>query len=193
MGGYRNGSGRPAKRLKHEVAKRLEMRYLVRNNYLTGYSKRLNWSVYGETTGNIMVTPRSDEIHLNYGIKTNEQFEDCSQTVCLIKEGCRFGGHRYWFVCPRCKSKRATLYFRRKHFACRVCQGISYEVQSGGYEDRICHNFHKLEETIINKSKWGTRSFKHLMEKMEMVSEQYNSVLESAIGRLMSTSGVVAT
>ena len=193
MGGYRNGCGRPAKRLKHESTKRIEMRYLVRNNYLSGFSKRLNWSFDGIKTGSIVVTPKGDEIHLNYGLRTDDQFEDCSQTVCLIKEGCRFGGYRYWFTCPKCDSKRATLYFRRKHFACRVCQGISYQVQSGGYEDRISHNFHKLEETIMDRSKWGTRSFKHLMEKMETVGKQYNSVLETAMCRLMDSSGVVAS
>jgi hypothetical protein len=176
--------------MKHEESKRIEMRYLVRNKYLTGYSKRLNWTFDGEVIGGIVVTPRGDEIRLEYGIRMGDQFEDCSQTVRSIKEGCRFGGYRYWFVCPKCDSKRATLYFRRKQFACRVCQGICYQVQSGGYEDRICHNFHKLEETIMDRSKWGTRSFKRLMEKMNTISEQYNSVLESAMGRLMTSSGI---
>ena len=193
MGGYRNGSGRPAMRMKHEESKRIEMRYLVRNKYLTGYSKRLNWTFDGEVIGGIVVTPRGDEIRLEYGIRMGDQFEECSQTVRLIKEGCRFGGYRYWFACPKCDSKRATLYFRRKQFACRVCQDIGYQVQSGVYEDRICHNFHKLEETIMDRSKWGTRSFKRLMEKMDTISEQYNSVLESAMGRLMDSSGVVTS
>ena len=169
------------------------MRYLVRNNYLTGYLKRLNWTMEGIQTGSILIIPKEDEIRLDYGIRNDDQFEDCSQTIRINKEECRFGGYRYWFQCPKCESKRATLYFRSKCFACRVCHDISYQVQFGGYEDRICHNFHKLEETIMNKSKWGTRSFKHLMEKMDTIGEQYNSVLESAMGRLMTSSAVSYT
>lgn len=193
MGGYRYGSGRPSRRLKHESAKRIEIRYLKKNGYLEGGGKRLSWQRNGEKTGSILVVPNETELLFKYSLKSGELSTDCSQTVGLRKETCRFGGYRCWLICPRCKSKRTTLYFRNRHFACRVCQDISYQVQSGGYEDRICHNFHKLEETICDRSKWGSRSFKDLMAKMEIVGAEYNKMIESAMSRLMATSGVVAT
>ena len=37
------------------------------------------------------------------------------------------------------------------------------------------------------------RSFKDLMAKMEIVGAEYNKMIESAMSRLMATSGVVAT
>jgi hypothetical protein len=44
----------------------------------------------------------------------------------------RFGGRRYWWLCPQCGRRCATLYGGPR-FLCRVCHNLTYETaQSGG-------------------------------------------------------------
>ena len=49
----------------------------------------------------------------------------------------RFGGRRYWWLCPECGRRCATLYGGRL-FLCRACQNLTYETaQSGDFQTTI--------------------------------------------------------
>ncbi|WP_392558744.1 hypothetical protein [Orbus mooreae] len=53
-------------------------------------------------------------------------------------------GSRYWFICPHCQTRRATLYFTNQQIACRQCFNLHYPSQSENKMDR-------LRRKVINK------------------------------------------
>ena len=48
------------------------------------------------------------------------------QVINFAKTACTFGGFRYWFLCPDCERRCATLYRKKNHFTCRVCHRLKY-------------------------------------------------------------------
>ena len=38
-----------------------------------------------------------------------------------------YGGRRYFFMCPRCRRRMRTLFFKGNSLACRVCHDLTYE------------------------------------------------------------------
>ena len=48
------------------------------------------------------------------------------QVICFAKTSCTFGGFRYWFLCPDCNRRCASLYKKKNHFTCRVCHRLKY-------------------------------------------------------------------
>lgn len=50
-------------------------------------------------------------------------------SISLTSSKTRFGGSRYWFLCPLCIKRRGVLYRRGPLVACRVCLGLGYRKQ----------------------------------------------------------------
>ena len=48
------------------------------------------------------------------------------QVIQFAKTACTFGGFRFWFRCPDCDRRCATLYRKKKHFTCRICHRFKY-------------------------------------------------------------------
>ncbi len=63
--------------------------------------------------------------------RSGEQ-EDFDYKIPLTTTFCRFGGKRYWFVCPwyrdgvYCGKRVGTLYKDGDYFACRHCHNLTY-------------------------------------------------------------------
>ena len=49
-----------------------------------------------------------------------------NQEIWLTTTNCNYGGKRYWFTCPRCSSRVATLFFFffDINFECIRCKGL---------------------------------------------------------------------
>jgi len=67
--------------------------------------------------------------------KTFNDIEGEKDIVCEIKletTPCRFGGLRYWFICPglECGRRVGVLYRKYGVFACRLCHQLSYASQN---------------------------------------------------------------
>lgn len=73
---------------------------------------------------------------------------DCQ--VSIVSTRPNFGGLRYWFVCPVCSRRCATLY-RLKHrngAACRVCLKLNYPSQHERALDRNLRRCSKLRQRL---------------------------------------------
>ncbi len=57
--------------------------------------------------------------------------------VDLIYTDQHLGGRRAWFRCPRCKRRRALLYWRDETLVCRTCHGLAYMSQRERREYRL--------------------------------------------------------
>ena len=64
---------------------------------------------------------------------------------------CRYGGHRFYFVCPvrRCRSE--VLYLVDGRWASRRAHGLTYATQSMGEFDRVRRRRRKLQARLHGK------------------------------------------
>jgi len=123
-----------------EAAKRIEMTYLRKSGYLCGWTSRtLSWNWRGEPSGSI--TAKIDiglygtEPHMELDYRTRVEGEDwrpVKYRVRLEATPCRFGGRRWWFICPNlgCGRRNLVLYQHWDRFVCRKCAGLRYNSQS---------------------------------------------------------------
>lgn len=51
-------------------------------------------------------------------------------TVPLTTTSPRYGGVRWWYVCPMCEGRKASLYVSGTSLCCRQCAGLHYASQS---------------------------------------------------------------
>lgn len=132
-----------------EGSKRVELSWLRKKNYLTGYSGgNINWSVYGEPTGNvnIQVDTSSDNPNIKFAYKVRkhgeEEWRDIDFSFRMESIPCRFGGRRWFFVCglyknnQYCGRRVRILYQTGDYFGCRKCADLTYESCNEGKRTR---------------------------------------------------------
>lgn len=182
-GGTRSGSGRPGHRLVAERAKRIDIRRWHKAGYLVEAKQfTWQWTCDGEVTGTIGVTAFSDSLRLNYSVGGR----DASQTISTRSTPCHYGGSRPWFACPVCNDRAAVLYLRAGRFACRHCQRVSYQSQSGSAMDRVCARYHRLDALVMApKPKWQRKATRQrLWDRYEVASEQFEGMLAMGLRAL---------
>lgn len=76
----------------------------------------------------------------------------------------RFGGFRYWFLCPRCGRRVEKLYYAHR-WACRRCHDLAYQSQ-------------RLSKHPI------LRGFQ-LLERLDALAARYKAGDESVLGKFV--------
>jgi hypothetical protein len=176
-GGSRNGAGRPAHRLKAEVCFALDVNYLARNDYLDeGNWNRLYWRQYGQTQLNALIISRGYCIDIS--------IESFKQTIVLTETPCHLGGVRRWLVCPTCFRPMGVLYLRSRRFACRKCQRIAYQSQSGNAQDRMVWKYHTLHDKVCNWKLKRSARFNRMFAKYEEVAWQFDELIDQAFQKI---------
>lgn len=123
-----------------EGAKRIELSWLKKNNYLVGlYGGKMTWSRNGNPTGNIdiRVDTYSDNpnIKLTYKIRKHgeELWTDIDYSLKMESLPCRYGGKKWFFICglyknnQYCGRRVRVLYQTGNYFGCRHCANLSYD------------------------------------------------------------------
>ncbi|MCM8794581.1 MAG: hypothetical protein NC819_02095 [Candidatus Omnitrophica bacterium] len=87
--------------------------------------------------------------------------QDFNYFIELATVPCRFGGLRYWFICPLvkdgcpCLRRVSKLYFppSATYFGCRHCYNLTYEScqEHDARVDRLCKNPLALYQMMNNK------------------------------------------
>lgn len=150
MGGW-NSKG------KREAGNRLSVFWLKKHGYLnrecSHNSGGIKWtSGYGNESSIGFSVVKDDwgkpeeraYINLQYTHinRDSSDKESMDYRVELVTTPCRYGGRRYWFICPLSKSGRycgrrvGMLFSIGKWFGCRHCGDLTYSSrnQSGGYK-----------------------------------------------------------
>lgn len=129
-----------------EECKRLETYFIKKWGYLVSQgikSGNVRWTKGEMETGNveIKVVLGIDDpwkgvrnyIEFYYDIRDRETGEKTNYNywVELVSTPCRFGGQRWWFICPslNCGRRVGVLYLPpgAKYFECRHCYNLTYE------------------------------------------------------------------
>ncbi len=82
----------------------------------------------------------------------------------------RFGGVRFWYVCPSCGRRRGKLYatYADRSYRCRACLGLVYRSQyEKSWRDRFISFF------MLG---WDRMSPARRMRRLERFLEEYSSI-----------------
>jgi hypothetical protein len=112
----------------------------------------------------------------------------------------QFGGHRRWFVCPACSSRRTALYVGGTTLACRVCLGLRYASQHETERDRMFRRVGKLRDRLDWRggiAEGGSppqggrqRKYEHLCRKLASLTAKIFSDLDQWVDRAEATVGL---
>lgn len=152
-----------------DEVKRIEMSYLKQAGYLCGWTnRRISWSCRGEPSGFIQTminTGSLDEgCYMELDYKTRRigegEWRPIKYRVQLVSTPCRYGGKRWWFICPytRCQRRNSILYQHNDYFACRKCARLWYDSQKYVRPDlKPFSDLFKAEELERKMKRWYYR------------------------------------
>lgn len=141
----------------------------------------------GKEMGRVRVRVAQLSVELDYIVGSRNGPKAISYTVHLTFTSCNYGGHRPWFVCPKCGRRVSKLYQNGELFLCRHCHKLAYACQS---EDSLLRLMRKakrirerldcsrnLTEPILFKPKgMHQRTFDWLrLQEMTIMSRFYSS------------------
>ncbi len=121
--------------------KKIETSFLKKNKYLNGWRSGTvtwthGWSGNKSSVGIEVSTLTGDNylrIHYTQTDTDTEEKKDFDYKIPLVTTPCRYGGKRYWFICPMsrdgkyCGRRVGVLYKDGDYFACRHCNDLTYE------------------------------------------------------------------
>jgi hypothetical protein len=123
--------------------KKIETSFLKKHDYFVGWrSGAITWT--NGFTGNkssvgieVSTTDGDGYLRIHYTQTANDTGEkkDFDYKIPLTTTPCRYGGKRYWFICPMsrngeyCGRRVGVLYKDGDLFACRHCYDLNYSSQ----------------------------------------------------------------
>ena len=154
MGGSSSGRYRERNRGTVEAAIRLDLRKMRRQGFfvpgsVTSGVQRWHWVATGQETGSVNVSVNlSDPVSGSVTIRFNLNGEPKVQTIDLVSVPMRYGGRRYYFICPRRGTRCEVLPMAGGVFASRQALRLTYQSQSSDRVDRLRDRAWKLQRRI---------------------------------------------
>lgn len=162
MGRYSYGGKNEA-----DDVKKIATSFLKKHGYFQGWlSGTMTWTrsgMWGENKSSvgISVSTFNDDgdgyLRINYTQtdRDTKEKKDFDYKIPLTTTPCRYGGKRYWFICPWYKSgiycgrRVGTLYKDGDYFACRHCYNLTYSSRKENRRYKLFPLFNTL--TIRDK------------------------------------------
>jgi hypothetical protein len=152
MGGPGSGNWCRVGKGTTEAAKRIDIRYLKKQGYLSpGASGLLSWTCGGEPSGSIRYCTYIDRLPLTYRSREyGGEWEEVEYPVYFDETDCHYGGTRTWFLCPGggCGRRVGVLYGEGKYFLCRHCHDLAYASQNENAALRASRKSRKIIERL---------------------------------------------
>ena len=186
MGGFSSGRYRTRNRGSVEQALRLDIRAMRRRGMLVEgvwaqAPWRWTWSD-GREAGSIQVianltSPEDRHVTLSYSVGGEPRRE----RVALVATPMRFGGVRYYFVCPQTALRCEVLACVGGRFASIKAQRLSYASQSADEIDRLRRARDRVEARLWPKDKaLGSprgRNAAELIARWEALDEAFEDAM----------------
>ena len=181
MGGSASGRYRTRNRGTVDAACRIDLRFLRKQGALReGHtaSGTLHWSRRGEPTGSmgytVVMDPEARRLILSYSTGGEAR----TVTVQLVAVPMRFGGFRYYALCPRTLRRCQVLPVVGGVIACRQAHRLTYASQSMDRLDRTRERMERYEKRLHEKPRRG-RNRVMLTGKWITASEDFESLFAS--------------
>ncbi len=199
MGGHNSGRYRTRNRGTVDAAIRLDLRVMRRQGFLvpgaiTSGVQRWHRVGTGQETGAVSVSvnladPAAGFVVVSFSLNG----EPRSQQIQLASRAMRYGGRRYYFVCPKQGRRCEVMPLVGGVFASRQAQRLTYQSQSADQIDRMRDRAHKLEKRLWpNKGKPVPRgrNRERLLDAWERADTAFESMFAATVlrrwGRLLA-------
>jgi len=153
--------------------RKISVSFLKKNGYFNGRrSGIITWTrgydEYKSSVGiEVSTLNGNDYLRIYYTQTDNYSGEkkDFDYKIPLTTTPCRFGGKRYWFICPwykngvYCGKRVGTLYKDGDYFACRHCYDLTYGSRKVNRRYKMFHLFNVL--TLEDKIEELYKQIKH--------------------------------
>jgi hypothetical protein len=156
MGGP--GSGRPKDygRDTADACRALDVNALHRSGMLeAGKYGTCQWSRDGEDVASIGMYAKTDRLVLSYRWRPfGGEWEAVSESILIVRQPCRYGGTRPYFICPgvvngrHCGRRIAKLFCPGRYFLCRHCHRLTYASQSEDASYRALRRTNKIRQQL---------------------------------------------
>ncbi len=192
MGGYSSGRYRERNRGTVDAAIRLDLRVMRRQGFLvpgavTSGIQRWTRVATGEESGSVRVSVNlSDPASGSLTVRFNLNGEPKVQTIDLVGVPMRYGGRRYYFICPRHGRRCEVLPSVGGVFASRQAQRLTYQSQSADQIDRMRDRAHRLEKRLWpdkGKPRPRGRNRERLLDAWERADTAFESMFAATITR----------
>lgn len=175
MGGY--GSGRRSGKATVGECQRIEFPHLKKLGFFqpNGFSAsgRVSWTRRGEPSGDINLTVIQENNEGRMILKYAAEGESILQDIPLVRVPMRFGGVRWWALCPISGKRCGTLVYRPRlrKFVSVKAAGIAYCSQTEQGLDSGRSRALKAEKRYKALSKY-TRSTKRIRLQDEWIEKE---------------------
>lgn len=197
MGNYASGRYRTRNRGAVENTIRLDMRRLRQLGYVVPGVRRsgsIQWSRNGELTSSIGLTVdlSPDRMHFaKLNFSANDEARE--QTIAINSVPCRFGGRRYYFICPRTNDRVVALHFVGGVFASRHAHRLTYASQSEDALGRM-HRARRKAEARATGQDGNPRprgaNRERLIDRWEAYEEATDDLFTVMVGRRFGRLGL---
>ena len=181
MGGFTSGRYRTRNRGTVDAACRIDLRFLRKQGALReGHtvSGTLHWTRRGEPSGSmgytVVMDPEDRRLILSYSTGGEAR----TVTVQLVAVPMRFGGFRYYALCPRTLRRCQVLPVVGGVVACRQAHRLAYASQSMDRLDRLRERVDRYEKRLHEKPRRG-RNRVMLTGKWITASEDFSNLFDA--------------
>ena len=181
MGGI--GSGRIRERALITGKLYIDALQMARNGWVKKLDKHfLSFSKGDKTYAQLGIIADEKQVQIVYQSKNREgTLIDEHHVIEVEATPCRFGGVRYWFICPFCGRKVVRVYLSG-HWQCRKCAGLAYPAENESVRERKYRKVDKLRSKLgkdLNTKPKGMhwRTYWRLMLQYQQTRAQAASLM----------------
>lgn len=181
MGGFTSGRYRTRNRGTVDAACRIDLRFLRKQGALReGHtvSGTLHWTRRGEPSGSMGYRVVMDGEDRRLILSYSTGGEARTVTVQLVAVPMRFGGFRYYALCPRTLRRCQVLPVVGGVVACRQAHRLAYASQSMDRLDRLRERVDRYEKRLHEKPRRG-RNRVMLTGKWITASEDFDNLFDA--------------
>lgn len=190
MGGYSSGRYRERNRGTVDAAIRLDLRVMRRQGFLVPgavTSGVQRWTRAGKETGSVGVTvnlanPDAGFVVVRFSLNGDPRVQE----IPLASRAMRYGGQRYYFLCPKHGRRCEVMPLVGGVFASRQAQRLTYQSQSADQIDRMRDRAHRLEKRLWpdkGKPRPRGRNRERLLDAWERADTAFESMFAATITR----------
>jgi hypothetical protein len=155
MGGCGSGRWKDRSRKTVESYWMLDVNQLSEKGCLRpGCSSTCQWTS-GNEVFSIKLSAESERLHLRYKVRVRGgEFEEVAEIIPIVRRHCRFGGSRFFFICPgrgdgsTCGRRTIKLHLSCRYFLCRHCNQLAYSSQYEQEWQRALRRANKLKQRL---------------------------------------------
>ena len=148
MGGL--GSGRTGEKTLTSQMTELDVRFLHRN----GFNKKVarltsNQQLESkDESGKVHIRVNAQQMSIDYFyMKYSGERHPICNIIKFDWTSCHFGGHRLWFLCPKC-GRRVGILYSGKHYYCRICRNLAYPSENEPKPNRMFRKANKIRRRL---------------------------------------------